>query len=185
MSMHKKRENLLRVLTSYLAIALIAVTSASASPSYPTVVGVAGITDGDTIRIPKAVLTANGKSRDVANVRVRLYGIDAPESNQRCLDAEGKAWGCGREASRMLAQLLSKQTVTCDVHDIDRYQRLVAVCSAPGIPDVNAELVRRGLAVAYRKYSMVYVQDEKVAQAKKIGVWAGVFDFPWDWRKAH
>lgn len=68
---------------------------------------------------------------------------------------------------------------TCRVRDVDRFKRLVSVCSIPGISDTNAELVKRGLAVAYREYSMDYVDGEDVARAARTGMWAGKFDWPW------
>ncbi len=64
------------------------------------------ITDGDTIRIGKT--------------RIRLHGIDAPESKQSCRDGEGEKWACGKEATFRLANLIGKNWVTCDPKDRDR-----------------------------------------------------------------
>ena len=65
-----------------LAAGLVAAGGEPASP-----VGPARVIDGDTI--------------DVAGVRVRLHGIDAPERAQTCR-ADGRAWPCGRQAARAL-----------------------------------------------------------------------------------
>ena len=46
-------------------------------------------------------------------------------------------------------------------------------------------MVRNGWSVAYRKYSIAYVADEDLARAEGANIWSGVFDMPWEWRKAH
>ena len=135
-----------------------------------TITGRASIIDGDTLEI-------HGQ-------RIRLSAIDAPESGQTCADANGKPWRCGTFAARAMDDLAGGKTLTCDPVDVDRYNRIVAVCYA-GQTDVGAALVRAGLAMAYRKYGLDYVADEKAAQIEKQGMWAGQFEWPWDWRKAH
>jgi hypothetical protein len=74
-------------------------------------VGVASVIDGDTIEI-------HGR-------RVRLHGIDAPESAQTCLDGRGREWRCGQQAALVLQELLGRRTVACYQRDIDRYGRFV------------------------------------------------------------
>lgn len=51
--------------------------------------------------------------------------------------------------------------------------------------DVNGWIVSVGWAVAYRKFSTAYVQREDQARAAGVGLWAGRFDMPWDWRATH
>jgi endonuclease YncB( thermonuclease family) len=46
----------------------------------------------------------DGDSLELAGHRVRLFGIDAPESRQDCRDARGRFYACGREARDALAQ---------------------------------------------------------------------------------
>ena len=65
---------------------------------------------------------------------------------------------------------------------IDRYKRRISVCYA-GLYDINAEMVKRGWAVAYIRYSKDYIDEEKFAKSNKIGMWQGKFINPWDWRK--
>ena len=44
-------------------------------------------------------------------------------------------------------------------------------------------MVKNGWALAYRKYSRDYIDEEKEAKHKKMGMWAGKFTAPWRWRK--
>ncbi len=46
-----------------------------------------------------------------------------------CNDAAGKPYRCGQVAANTLSNLIGRQTVTCEKKDIDRYRRIVAVCS--------------------------------------------------------
>lgn len=130
-------------------------------------IGVASVIDGDTIEI-------HGQ-------RIRLHGIDAPESKQLC-DRDGKPWRCGVEAANRISEKIGQWSVTCDERDKDRYGRVVSVCSAGG-QDLNAWMVSEGLAVAYRKYSADYVGQEEEAKAGHLGLWDSNFIMPWDWRK--
>lgn len=139
-------------------------------PANAAYVGITTVIDGDTI--------------DIHGQRFRLFGIDAPESKQLCSDVAGKPYRCGQVATNALSDLIGRQTVTCDGKDIDRYKRIVAVCSVGG-QDVGAYLVAKGLAVAYVHYSSAYAPAETAARAGGLGLWAGTFDMPWDWRKAH
>jgi endonuclease YncB( thermonuclease family) len=82
----------------------------------------------------------------------------------------------------LLHDLINNQIVTCIGNTTDRYKRLIAVCYANGI-DLNAALVDAGLALAYRKYSAQYIPNEENARQVKIGMWAGSFVSPWDWRR--
>lgn len=130
------------------------------------VTGKASILDGDTIEI-------HGQ-------RIRLEGIDAPESRQTC----GGGWRCGKDAAFALADRIGTATVGCEVHGKDRYKRLLAVCYSGG-EDLNRWMVRNGWAVAYRKYSAAYVQDETRARAAGLNIWSTNFQMPWDWRREH
>ena len=132
-------------------------------------VGRAGVIDGDTL--------------EVQGVRVRLWGIDAVESSQTCLDASGKPWLCGRRAAFALADFLGQRTVRCVQRDTDRYGRVVAVCRVDGV-EVNRWLVEQGWALAYVQYGgSVYLEAQRQAQALKRGIWQGAFEEPWAYRK--
>jgi len=123
----------------------------------------------------------DGDTLEVGGVRVRLHGIDAPESRQGCR-AEGKRWPCGREATRALTGRIGGRAVTCEGRGRDRYGRIVAVCRIAGT-DLGAWMVTQGWAFASRRYSHAYVAAEGSARAAKRGIWRGEIVPPWDWRK--
>ena len=149
----------------YLITILILLSSAPAVAQEIT--GAPRVIDGDTI--------------DVAGQRIRLHGIDAPESRQSCRRG-GVPWLCGAEASKALRGLVRGESFRCDPRDVDRYDRIVVVCHAGG-RDLNEAMVARGWALAYRRYSTDYVGVEAIAQAAGAGLWSGAFVPPWDWRK--
>ena len=126
------------------------------------------IIDGDTI--------------EIAGERIRLHGIDAPETKQNCADENGKEWRCGQNAAWALARIIETHWVRCEGDKRDRYGRLIAKCFT-GPYDVQAKMVRQGWAMAYRKYSMDYVPQETEAQASETGIWRGQFVLPWEWRR--
>ena len=75
-----------------------------------------------------------------------------------------------------------RSSVTCEERDRDRYGRVVAVCRHSG-RDIYAWLVREGWALAYRRYSLAYVNEEAAARSARRGIWRGEFVPPWDWRR--
>jgi len=131
--------------------------------------------------ISGAAMVSDGDSLKINQKRIRLFGIDAPEKDQTCLDQKGDVWPCGAEAKAQLAHYLKGKNVTCVVNGKDRYKRYLAVCSLGG-DDINARLVADGLALAYRRYSEAYIAQERQARERKKGVWQGIFIAPWDWR---
>ncbi len=146
--------------------------------SWRAVAGPACVTGGDT-------LVVNGKrqrNRCVGGTRVRLFGIDAPELKQTCKHANGRDFLCGRAAASFLLEHVRGGTVECRGNSVDRYGRLIAVCFVGG-KDLNAMMVREGWALAYRRYSMDYVDDEKAAKVVRVGLWRGKFVPPWEWRR--
>lgn len=151
-----------------LVLALLLIATPAAALDRTPIAGQASVIDGDTIEI-------HGQ-------RIRLHGIDAPESSQTCRDARGKPYRCGQKAALALADRIARRTVTCQPRGMDRYKRVVAVCRVAGT-DLNAWLVSQGLAVAYRKYSHDYVSHEATARAAGRGIWAGAFVMPAEWRK--
>jgi endonuclease YncB( thermonuclease family) len=129
--------------------------------------GVPLVVDGDTIRI---------KSQ-----KIRLFGIDAPESKQTC-DKHGQSWQCGVDATARLKDLIRHNPVRCEIKDKDRYGRLVGICFVNDI-EINAWMVRNGYAVAYRQYGGArYDQEEALAKQEGQGVWGSEFMLPEEFR---
>lgn len=129
--------------------------------------GMARVVDGDTL--------------DVADVRVRLEGIDAPETDQRCGRAWLGTWACGAKATEFLTAAVQGRVVTCRSKGLDAYKRLLGQCSLDGF-DINAEMVRQGYAWAFVKYSQTYVPEEAQARAARRGIWQGQATPAWIWR---
>src|ERR1043166_5625756 len=121
-----------------LAIGLLAAQPVAAEE----VTGVPRIVDGDTVY--------------VAGAKIRLSGIDAPETDQICLDAEGQRWTCGIEATTRLRAFSAGRAWTCQLSGTDRYGRNLGACQVAG-EDVSRWLARNGWALAFRRYSMAYV----------------------------
>ena len=136
------------------------------------------------ISISGPVSVIDGDTIDIAGQRVRLHGIDAPETKQTCR-ADGKQWRCGVYAGFALAEMIGRHWVHCRERDRDHYGRIVAVCNLAGPegPNVNAWIVREGWALAYRRYSTRYVAAENTAREARRGIWKGKFVAPWDWRR--
>ena len=64
---------------------------------------------------------------------------------------------------------------------MDRYQRIIAECFV-GKESLSQYLVKNGYAVAYRKYSGQFINDEEYAKQNKLGLWSMMFEYPWDYR---
>ena len=144
-----------------IAVALLALGGGPAPAS--DLSGHARLVDGDTI--------------EVAGQLVRLHGIDAPETGQQCFDGDGDAFPCGARAAEALRRLLAGHQVACAGAARDRYGRLIAVCRAGGV-ELNREMVRLGMAMAYEEYSDDYLPEQVEAFKANRGLWAGTFDPP-------
>jgi len=130
--------------------------------------GLPRIIDGDTIHID--------------NNKIRLNGIDAPEKKQICTKS-GDEYSCGSVSTEALIKKIENKPVICHVaSNKDRYGRFIGVCFVGGT-NLNKWMVINGYAVAYRRYSKDYVQDEEYAKKHKLGLWAGIFLEPEKWRK--
>lgn len=131
--------------------------------------------------VPRIV---DGDSIEISGTRIRLHGIDAPEARQSCT-RDSIEWACGLEATMALAALIERNWVSCAKRDTDRYGRIVATCSVGGPKgiDLNRRMVLEGWALAYRRYSMDYVEVENEARDAGNGIWSGSFVTPWEWRR--
>ncbi|MCH7541130.1 MAG: thermonuclease family protein [Proteobacteria bacterium] len=157
-----------RLPLAILALALLLPTAALAA-----ITGAATVIDGDTLEI-------HGQ-------RIHLHGIDAPELGQMCV-AEGQRYRCGQEAAFALADKIGRKPVFCRELDVDRNGQIVAVCylvvsMCSMRENLNAWLVSEGWALAYRRYSVDYIDEEEAARSARRGIWRGEFVPPWEWRR--
>ncbi|MBW8267890.1 thermonuclease family protein [Caldovatus aquaticus] len=136
---------------------------------------------GPVAALQGAARVVDGDTLEVMGRRVRLYGIDAPESDQDC-ERDGRAYACGAAAARALADLVAGREVRCAGRGEDRYGRTIAVCRANGT-DLGEAMVRSGWAVAFRRYAEDYAAAETAARREGRGLWAGRFEAPEDWRR--
>ncbi|MGJ4887184.1 thermonuclease family protein [Bradyrhizobium sp. HKCCYLR20261] len=146
-------------------LACVALLLATASPaSARDLVGRVSIVDGDTL--------------DIHGERIRLWGVDAPESAQLCRGRDRKAYRCGALSANTLDAFTRGKTVRCAPIEGDRYGRIVARCSAGGT-DLGQFLVSRGLAIEEPQYSHgAYAPDQLAARRGSRGIWSGRFIAP-------
>jgi len=153
--------------TSCLASLLLSL-SACAGAEADTRSGRASVVDGDTIQI--------------AGERIRIWGVDAPEARQTCTRGS-ETWRCGQQAALALSDWIGRRTTICHEQDRDRYDRSVATCAVAG-EDMGEWLVSQGWAVEYTQFSDGrYRSAEASARAAGVGVHAGPFIAPWEWRR--
>ena len=149
------------------ALVTALVVASVSAPRAETISGrVSKLIDGDSFRI--------------GAVEIRLHAVDAFEGRQSCR-RDGAAWDCGAAAAAKLRELTDGRNISCEKTDTDSYGRTVAICHS-GEADLGAELVKAGLALAYRQYGDDYVDEEDQARGANRGAWAGEFTPPWDER---
>ena len=105
--------------------------------------GAAWVIDGDTIKIK--------------NTQIRLFGIDAPELNHPY----------GKKAKWALHQLCKGQEINAEITDVDEYGRTVARCYLPDGRDLSEEMVAKGLALDWSKFSDGVYRHLETADARK------------------
>jgi endonuclease YncB( thermonuclease family) len=150
------------LLTAVLLLSLPAMARAA------EITGVPKIREGDQIVI--------------GNSRIRLGGIDAPSTDQLCLNTKGERWACGVAARDELIKHVGNKNWTCHTRATDRRGRIVARCEVDG-EDIQRWLVANGWALSYARFSQDYDTEEKIAREAKSGMWQGAFIAPWDWRE--
>ncbi len=126
--------------------------------------------DGDSILLNKAI-------------KIRLWGIDAPEYDQQCTQGSKKV-DCGRKAQKFLESLLQGGKISCRQKDIDHYGRIIAICKTNDNIEINKRLVEEGWAIDYTRYSGArYRMIEYRAKRENKGLWQYTFDLPYIWRQ--
>lgn len=118
------------------------------------------IIDADTVKIGQE--------------KIRLLGIDAPETAQTCT-CGGEKVECGKRATAALKDFVGTDKIYCRGDKRDRYGRTIGECfirrNGAEI-SLNQWLVSNGYAVAYTQYSKKFANDEAIAQTEKRGFWA-------------
>lgn len=138
---------------------------------------VKAVYDGDTI-----LLTTRKESR----LKIRLYGIDAPETKKP--GKPGQKFG--DIAKRTLMYKIMGRKVTAEIVEVDQYKRAVAVIRHGG-KDINREMVAEGMAWAYRQYlqgpyESEYIDSENRARSTRSGIWREANPQPpWEFRNVH
>ncbi len=134
---------------------------------------VVGVSDGDTITVLYSTKTQH---------KIRLAGIDAPESKQ----------AFGQASKKHLSDLVFGRNVALDCGKTDKYRRKVCVVMVDG-QDANLAQVTGGMAWWYRQYQKeqaaqqrgAYEAAEATAKAGRVGLWSEPNPVPpWDWRHA-
>jgi endonuclease YncB( thermonuclease family) len=133
--------------------------------------------DGDTIK---------AQGYDI-EIKVRLVGIDAPETSRKKRDP-GQPYS--QQSKKYLAGLLLNKTVDIKGYGLDGYSRILGVIYLDG-KNINIEMVRAGLAEAYRGRPphgfdpAPYRNAEREARAAKMGMWSlgNKYISPKDWRR--
>jgi len=137
---------------------------------------VKAVYDGDTVLLA---------TREGSRLKVRLYGIDAPETKKP--DMPGQPFG--EAAKRTLVNKIMGRRVTADIVDIDQYRRPVVVIRCSGV-DINGEMVAEGFAWAYRRYlqgpyASEYIAAENRARSRGSGLWHDANPRPpWEFRQS-
>jgi endonuclease YncB( thermonuclease family) len=162
------RRSVAFALAGAVLFALHPIPVAAAPPVPGPLTGQAIVIDGDTL--------------EIAGTRVRLEGIDAPETAQTCGRRFIGWWACGEAATNALKKLVASRDVRCEARGLDKYDRMLGVCYA-GETDINAAMVRHGLAWAFIKYSRTYEAAEAEARADRVGIWQGDAVPAWIYRQ--
>src|SRR5258707_3850717 len=150
------------------AIAALVLFATSGAALADNLIGQASVIDGDTL--------------EMHGERIRLWGIDAPESAQLCRGDDSLQYRCGAKAANELDAFIALRPVDCSPVSLDQYGRTVAVCSIAGV-DLAEWLVRNGLALDWPLYSKgKYDRAQRDAGRAGRGMWAGSYVEPWLFR---
>jgi endonuclease YncB( thermonuclease family) len=128
------------------------------------------------------VTVIDGDTLEMHGHRIRIWGIDAPESDQLCRGGDSLLYRCGARAANNLDVFIARRTVRCAPQGADRYGRTVASCDVAGI-DIAGWLVGKGLALDWPRYSNGrYAVQQRQAGSAGVGIWSGSFVEPWQYR---
>jgi endonuclease YncB( thermonuclease family) len=172
----------MNVLSPLRAAVLVLSTALFQSPfgalAQPVNLAVGESISGEAVAIESDVLGINGTV-------MSLWGIEGPLKIQSCL-LDNADWACGPVAHRELEIILAEGAATCTRMEDNSFRArtlLFVRCMVNG-RDVSAEMVRRGMAMAYPEQSTDYVALQAEAEAAKAGLWkAQIFEPPWVWEE--
>jgi len=147
----------------FAALIVLSALSVHAAPLRTVTATITKISDGDTVQ---------AITREGTKLKVRLYGIDAPETKKG--DVLGEPFS--KESMERLAFLIYRKSVKIDIIDIDRYRRMVGIIWLKDA-NVNLEMIKAGMAEAYveylkEPYRNVFIQAEREAKARGKGIWS-------------
>ena len=141
-----------------VGLVFLAIASAGAAPLRAADLhGQAEAVTGDTLKI--------------AGRTVSLYGIVAPQPQQRCFD-NALPWWCGRYAQEGLARLVKGADVQCADKGRNGSGAILALCKV-GNTDLAEAQIRNGLAVADGARGVAYAEAERRARGNQTGLWHG------------
>ena len=167
-----------------LLASLVLIGNAYAKDPIRTIEGIVSkVSDGDTIHVTDNLGT---------KVKVRLYGIDAPETqkpNKKTGRISKPGQPYGEEAFQALKSKIYRQQVKLEIMDIDQYKRSVGIVWLNG-KNINQEMVAEGYAWAYGQYldrphASEYIEAEEQARSRKLGLWKqNNPQPPWEFRRS-
>jgi endonuclease YncB( thermonuclease family) len=148
---------------------LIAVLLATAVAGYAQrfPVKVVGISDGDTFTVI---------NRDKLQLKIRIFGIDAPEKKQ----------AYGNKSKKALSDLIYGKDIEIDVQSQEKWGRYVAKVYTPDGKDVGLLMLQAGMAWHYTEFdkSASYARAQETAKKNRKGLWADKNPVaPWIFRK--
>ena len=151
------------LLLSLTAMLIFLAAASQAAPLRTVTATITKISDGDTVQ----AITPEG-----TKLKVRLYGIDAPETPKGKIPGEP----FGKDSRNYLASLVSQKSVRIEIRNIDRYRRMVAIVWLAE-RNVNQEMIAAGMAEAYgeylkQPYRTPFIQAEQEAKAQGKGIWS-------------
>jgi endonuclease YncB( thermonuclease family) len=149
-------------------IALLILPSFWSLATADDLIGQASVIDGDTL--------------EIHGTRIRLWGIDAPESTQLCRGEDSLPYRCGAQSANDLDAFIARRPVDCLPMNLDQYGRTVATCSTGGV-DLGEWLISNGLALDWPHYSKGrYKIAQHNAEHAGRGLWKGSYVEPWLYR---
>lgn len=151
------------------ALLILLSTTPAGGQSGPPVTGQGQAIEGDLVSV-------NGQE-------FRLYGIDAPDKGQTCVNVKGTSYDCFALSKEMLRRLINDRNISCTPQDKAAGKGAkTALCRAENGDDLAYAMVERGYALAYRALTPEYVPAEARAASFRQGLWAGRVEPPWLWR---